>query len=359
MAPWENAQSSSLPERKNSYILLRKIFGIRSISDTGGRRRNVDLQVAVLCVTFLKSLVPVGAGCFVSSPYILWGPSCVTSVIRKLRFVDSWFLNTSQKLRSPFINKIKNKRQCNCAELLPLVGFIRACLLLSSNLIGTVISFLRKARVYVERSRIADTRLSVDTLSETTLFMLHPYSTVLKRLHFSSTACVNNLPLWFMCFSQDISKIIQHSVSNAANKCLINYFAAQSTRKKLQRNKVRNLWVDLIWLSLIGDSGSSKWRLYGSLWNYAGTIHACSCAANKVMFLADSFSAIARRTKDVDPPTQRNRSRVYCSFCLPVTRSYYGKEAINEAVWVRSVPPEVMGTESEGLLPRVHRLLVQ
>jgi hypothetical protein len=353
MAPWGNAQSSSLPERKNSYILLRKIFGIKSISDTGGGRRNVDLQVAVLCVTFLKSLLPGGAGCF------LWGVSCVTSIIRKLRFVDSWFVNTSQKLRSPFINKSKNKRQCNCAKPLPVVGFIRVCLLPPSNPIGTVISFLRRARVYVERSRIADTRLSVDTVSETTLFMLHQYSTVLTHLHFSSTACVNNLPFWFMCFSQDISKIIQHFVSNAANKCLINYFAAQSTRKKLQRDKVRNLWVDFMWLSLIADSGSSKWRLYGSLWNYAGTIHTYSCSANKVMFFADSIGAIARRTKDVDPPTQRNRPRVYCSICLPVTRSYYGKEAINEAVWVRSLPPEVMGTESEGLLPRVHRLHVQ
>jgi hypothetical protein len=292
MAPWENAQSSSLPERKNSCILLQKTSEIRTLTDTGGRRGHVDFQVAVFCATFLKCLLPGGTGSFASSPCIniLSGTSHITYIIRRLRLIGSWFVNSYQEAWSPFTNKTKSKRQCDSAKLLSLVVFIRACLLLASNSKGTaliLISFFRRTKVYKETVPAVNTQSPVKQISERPLFMLHQHLKVLKRLHFSSVLFVNNLPFWFVCFSLDVSKIKQENfVSSATNKYLINYFATISIRKKLEGNKVRNLWIDFFyfcsfWLTLISDSGSTKRRIYQRCWKDLGIIHKYSSSANE------------------------------------------------------------------------------
>jgi hypothetical protein len=189
------------------------------------------------------------------------------------------------------MNKGENKRQFDRAEILSLVLIIGAYLRLVSNTKAAALilisSAFGRAEVYKEPKSGINTRLLASQISEILLFMLHQNLKVLKRLHFFSILFINILTLWYMCFSLEVSKIKQeHSVSSGTNKYLINCFPITSTRKKLQGNKVRNLWVDFIdfcslRLILISDSGSTKWRIYQRYWNNVGIFHKYSSSANE------------------------------------------------------------------------------
>lgn len=252
MAPWENDPSSSLREAEKSYILLRKTSEVRTFSDTGGKRKNIDFQVAVLCMTCVIKELPCGTGCFASNLCrdILWE----YSHIRRLRFVGSFFFNSSIKVRVPFVNK--NKRQRNSDNFL----------LLTSNTKATgyiLISFFRRAKHCIKPVPVTNTNLLSHRPSISPSWMLLEHLTVLKHIHFFHILFVGkfHFPFWYMSSSVGFYK---HRQESFVSSVTCTRFAKFSARKKLHRHELGDLRVYFItfcslWSSFIVDSGSRKW----------------------------------------------------------------------------------------------------
>lgn len=266
-------------------MLLRKVPEVRTCIDTGGRRRNLDFEVAVPCLIFLKFLFSFGTLYFVSSfcTSILWATWRLNSIARILRLFRGWYLKSFLVTTVSLKNKSKNRRHSISVKFLAVVTVIRIPKKFSKFSRPIPISFFGKVKNYIRSTSIINILLYSHQISEPPLWMLHLHVIFFKHLNFSSILFANNFPFWFMHYSSVVSKSRQAIVLPiSANKCLV-----LSTRRKLEPNKLKYLTIilyltDICFLrfSFVVDSGSRKWWInqglsknLGALYKYTSLAH--------------------------------------------------------------------------------------
>ena len=265
-------------------MLLRKVPEVRTCIDTGGRRRNVQFQVAVLCLIFLKILLSFGTLYFVSGlcKDILCGTWRLSSIARIPRIFGSWCLNSLLAKTVSINNKSEHRRHSKSVKFLTLLTVI---IILKSNSkfsIQIPIPFFGRVENYIRSTYIINTLLFFHQISEIPLWMLHLHLILFKHLNFSSVLFANNFTFWYMFHSSAVSKTRQGTVVPiSTNKCLI-----PSTRRKLEPNKLKYLTIGLnrthicfLWFSFIVDSGSRKWWVNQGLSKTLGAVYKCSSLA--------------------------------------------------------------------------------
>lgn len=262
-------------------MLLRKVPELRICIDTGGRRRNVDFQVAVLCLIFLKILFSFATLYFVSSfcTNILWRSWRLHSIARILRLFRGCYLYTFLVTKVSLKNRSKSRRHSKSVKFLTLVTLIRTLKRNSKFSRPIPISFFGRVKNYIKSTSIINTLLHFHLISEPPLWMLHLHLISFKHLDFSSVLFANNSPFWFMHYSSVFSKTRQGIfVPISTNKCLI-----PSSRRKLEPNKLKYLTIGsyltdicFLWFSFIVDSGSRKWWINQGLSKNLGAFYKYS-----------------------------------------------------------------------------------
>jgi len=284
MAQWEDDQSPLSSKKKQPYMLLPKVPEVRTCIDTGGRRRKVDFEVAVLCLIFLKILFSSGTLYFVSSVYtnILWGTWRLSSIARIPRLFRVWYLNNFLITTVTLKNKSKNRRHSKSVKFLALVTVIRILKCNSKFSRPIPVSFFGRVKNYISSTSIINTPSHFHQISEYPLWMLHLYLNFFKYLNFSSVLFSNNFTFWFMYYSSVVSKTRQEIVVSISKiKCLI-----RNIRRKLEPNKLKYLTIDsyltyicFLRFSFIVDSGSRKWWIDQGLWKSLGALYKYSSLA--------------------------------------------------------------------------------
>jgi hypothetical protein len=294
-------------------MLLRKVPEVRTLIDTGGRRRKVDFEVAVLWLIFLKILFSFGTLYFVSSfcTDILWGTLCLSSIARILRLFRSWYLNSFLVTTVSLKDKSKNRRHSKSVKFLAL---LTVTIILKSNSKFSrpiPISFFRREKNYLRSTSIIDTLLYFHQISEPPLWMLHLHLNFFKHLNFSSILFANNFPVWFMYYSSVVSKFRQGIfVPISSNKCLI-----PNIRRKLEPNKLKYLTIGsyltdicFLWFSFIVDSGSRKWWInqglsinLGALYKYSSLAYEGDVPCGQYIYNCntDSTHSLSKTTQQV------------------------------------------------------------
>jgi hypothetical protein len=294
-------------------MLLRKVPELMSCIDTGGRRRNVDFEVAVLCLIFLKILFSFATLYFVSSfcTNILWRSWRLRSIARILRLFHGWYLNSFLVRTVSIKNKSKNRRHSKSAKFLVLVTAIRNLKSNSKFSRPNPISFSRRVKNYIKSPSIINILSNVRLISEPPLWMLHLHFFCFKHLDFTSILFANNFPFWFMYYSSVISKsrqIIFVPISSC--KCLI-----PSRRRNLESNKLKYLTIGshltdicFLWFRFIVDSGSRKWWInqglsknLGSFYKYLSSTYEGNvpCGQYKYNTNTDSKHGLFNTTQQV------------------------------------------------------------
>lgn len=267
-------------------MLLRKVLEVRTCIDTGGRRRNIDLEVAVVCLIFLKILFSFGTLYFVSGLciYILCGTWRLSSVARLVRLIRGWYLNSFLVTTVSLKNKSKKRRHSKSVKFLALVTVIRILKINSKFSRPIPISFFGRVKNYLSSTSIKNSLLYFHQISGPPLWMLHLNLNYFKYLNFFSILFANNFPFWFMYCSSVVTKSKQGIVVPiSSNKCLIT-----STRRKLESNKLNYLTIGsylidicFLWFSFIVDSGSRKWWINQGLTKNLGALYKYSTLANE------------------------------------------------------------------------------
>lgn len=250
-------------------MLLWQAPKVRTSIDTGGRKRDLEFEVAVLCLIFLKILFSFATLYFVSGLFknILCGTWRQSTIARILRIFRGYFSNIFLATTVSLKNNTENRRHSISVKFLALVTVIRILKSTSKFSRQIPISFLVGVKNYIRYTSIINTLLLLHQISEPPLWMLHLYVIFFKNLSFSSILFVNNSPFRYMYYSSVVSKTGRETVVPiSTNKCLI-----PSARRKLQPNNLQYLTIGLsrtdicfLWFSLIIDSGSRKW------WNNQG-----------------------------------------------------------------------------------------
>ena len=277
-------------------MLLRKVPEVRTYIDTAGRRRNVEFEVAVLCLIFLKILFSFATLYFVSGlcRNIFCGTWRLSSIARIQRLFRSWYLNSFLATTVSLKTKSKNRRHSISVKYLALVTVIRILKSNSKFSRQIPISFFGRVKNNIKSTSVINTLLLFHQISETPLWMLHLHFIFFKHLSFSSVLFANNFPSWYMYYSSVVCKTRQETVVPiSTNKCLI-----PSARRKLEPNKLQYLTIGLyrtdicfLWFSFILDSGSRKWWInqgqpkhLGALYKYSSLAYECDVSCGQYMY---------------------------------------------------------------------------
>jgi len=265
-------------------MLLQKVPEVRTCIDTGVRRRNVDSEVAVLCLIFLKFLFSFGTLHFVTSfsTNISWQTLLLSSIARTLLLFRGWYLNSSLVTTVSLKNKSENRRHSKSVRSLDLVTVIK---ILKSNINFSrqiPILFFGTVKNYIRSTSTINTLLYFHQISEPPLWMLHLNLILPIHLNFSLIFFANKFPFWFIYYSSFVPKSRQRTVVPiSSNKCLI-----PSTRRKVETNKLKYMTIGsyltdtcFLWFSFIVDSGSRKWWINQGLSKNLGALYKYSSLA--------------------------------------------------------------------------------